>query len=50
MYGLFNGYNGYGGWSGMMASGFGVLCIITWIVVIADLILVGMWLYKQIKK
>ena len=54
MYGLFNsanGVSGYGGWGGgMMAGGFGLLCIITWIVVIVDLVLVGMWLYKQIKK
>ena len=48
MYGL---YNSYGGWGGsMMAGGFGLLCIITWIVVIVDLVLVGMWLYKQINK
>ena len=50
MYGLYNGVGGYSGWGGMMAGGFGLLCIITWIVVIVDLILVGMWLYKQIKK
>ena len=39
---------GYGGW-GMMGGidGFGA---ITWIVVFVDLILLGIWLWKQIKK
>ncbi|MBI4090715.1 MAG: hypothetical protein HY422_01710 [Candidatus Komeilibacteria bacterium] len=43
------GYNsmmsGPGGWG--LVSTFG---IIIWIVVIADLILLGMWLWKQINK
>lgn len=41
---------GWGGYGGMMNSGFGVLGIILWIVVLADLILVGVWLWKQINK
>jgi len=41
MYGLYNGY------SGMMGGGFG--SIVAWIVFI-DLVLLGVWLYKQIKK
>jgi len=38
------GYN----WS--MMSGFGFFCFITWLVVIVDLVLLGAWLWKQIKK
>lgn len=37
---------GYGG----MAGGALGLHFITWIVVIVDLVLLGMWLWKQIKK
>ena len=37
---------GYG-YSGMMAGGFG--SIVAWVVFI-DLVLLGVWLYKQIKK
>lgn len=45
---------GYG-YNGMMngLAGWGVtstFCIILWIVVIVDLILLGMWLWKQINK
>lgn len=42
---------GYGG-SNMMSwgTGFGVLGGIFWIVVIFDLILLGIWLWKQIEK
>jgi hypothetical protein len=42
------GYD-YGGDWGMM-GGAGALGIITWIVVMADLVLAGIWLWKQIKK
>ena len=40
---------GYSGNWGMMqgAYGFG---IITWLVVMVDLVLLGIWLWKQIKK
>ena len=34
---------------GMMGGGYG-FGIITWIVVIIDLILLGIWLWKQISK
>jgi len=39
---------GYSGW-GMM-GGPGSFGFITWIVVLVDLILVGIWLWKQINK
>jgi uncharacterized membrane protein len=39
---------GYGyGYSGMMGGGLG---LIIWIVVVVDLVLLGVWLYKQINK
>lgn len=41
------GYNYNGGW-GMM-GGAGVLGFITWLVIIADLILLGLWLWKKVK-
>ncbi len=40
--GMINGTLGWG------VSGF--FCLITWLVLFADLILVGMWLWKQINK
>lgn len=40
---------GYG-YSGMMNSGFGVLITILWLVILADLILLGIWLWIQIQK
>lgn len=36
---------GYG-----MMGGAGFLGVITWLVLIIDLVLVGVWLWKQIKK
>ncbi len=39
---------GYGGW-GMM-GGLGFFGLVTWIIVIVDLILVGIWLWRQINK
>ena len=33
-----------------MGGGFGTFSTITWIVVVVDLILLGVWLWKQIKK
>ena len=39
---------GYSGW-GMM-SGAGSLGLITWLVVVVDLVLLGIWLWKQISK
>ena len=44
---------GYGYNGGMMSGwgyGFGILCFIGYAIVLIDLILVGMWLWKQIKK
>lgn len=43
---------GYGyNYVGMMGGGiYSGLCFITWLVVIVDLVLVGIWLWKQIKK
>lgn len=41
---------GYWGYSGMMNSGLGVLMVIFWLVVLIDLILLGVWLWKQINK
>ena len=43
---------GYGydfGYGGMMGGSW-LLCTITWLVVIVDLVLLGVWLWKQIKK
>ncbi len=39
---------GYGGY-GMMSGEFGLLGLITWLVIIVDLVLVGIWLWKHIK-
>ena len=33
-----------------MGNGYGVFMILMWIVVLIDLILLGLWLWKQIKK
>ena len=37
---------GYGG----MGYGFGVVATIFWLVILIDLILLGIWLWKQINK
>ncbi|KKS83183.1 MAG: hypothetical protein UV59_C0047G0005 [Candidatus Gottesmanbacteria bacterium GW2011_GWA1_43_11] len=39
----------YGSFGGMM-GGFGLLMFIFWIVLLTDLILLGVWLWKQINK
>ena len=39
---------GYG--YGAMMGGFGTLGFITYLVILADLILIGVWLWKQINK
>lgn len=39
----------YWGYSGMM-YGIGILGTIFWIVVLSDLVLLGIWLWKQIQK
>jgi len=38
---------GYGGYGGMMGGGLG---IIIFAIVVIDLVLLGIWLYKQINK
>ncbi len=39
------------GWNyGNMMGGFGVIGSLMWIVVLIDLILLGIWLWKQINK
>ena len=38
------GYEGFG-----MMGGMGTLGFVTWLVIIADLILLGVWLWKKIK-
>ncbi|HEY4498759.1 MAG TPA: hypothetical protein VJH94_01715 [Candidatus Paceibacterota bacterium] len=35
---------------GNIVGGPSVLCLLTWIVVIVDLVLVGIWLWQQISK
>lgn len=40
------GWDGYG----MMNSGFGIIATAFWIVSFVDLILLGVWLWKQINK
>ena len=40
---------GYGNFGNMM-GGLGLLGSIFWIVILVDLILLGMWLWKQINK
>ena len=44
------GYGWGGGADVGMVGGGDILGVLTWIVVIVDLILVGFWLWKQIKK
>ena len=43
---------GYGSWGGynMMGSGLGILATVFWLAVLIDLILLGIWLWKQINK
>lgn len=38
----------YGNWG--VAEGAGLLGFLTWLVVLADLVLLGVWLLKQLKK
>lgn len=39
----------YNNWN-MMSSTTGVLGIFTWFVILVDLVLLGIWLWKQISK
>lgn len=43
------GWGNYG-YGGMMSWGFGVLGTIFWLIILVDLILLGIWLWKQINK
>lgn len=38
------------GWGYGMGGGFGFLGSIFWLVILVDLVLVGVWLWKQISK
>jgi uncharacterized membrane protein len=38
------------GYGGMMSGGAGIFMSVVWLVLVIDLILLGIWLYKQIKK
>jgi len=40
---------GFGNYENMM-GGFGVIGSIFWVVILVDLILLGIWLWKQINK
>lgn len=39
---------GYGYWN--MMGGFGALGLITWLIVLFDLMLLGIWLWKKINQ
>jgi len=43
------GFGNYGNYGNMM-GGFGVIGSLLWIVILIDLILLGIWLWKQINK
>ncbi len=43
------GYGTMSGYGSMMA-GFGSFGLITWLVILVDLVLVGIWLWQQITK
>lgn len=40
---------GYNGYSGIM-GGAGVFMLLTWLVIVVDLILVGVWLWQHISR
>ncbi|HEY9583075.1 MAG TPA: hypothetical protein VJK09_02050 [Candidatus Paceibacterota bacterium] len=40
----------YGGDWGLMGGGFGFLGVVTWLVIIIDGILLGIWLWQKISK
>ena len=42
---------GYGfGYQGMMSGGAGIFMSVIWLVFVIDLVLLGIWLWKQINK
>lgn len=46
----FGGYRGMMDWSSGSWGWFGGMSLIFWLVLLIDLILLGMWLFKQIQK
>ncbi len=38
------------GWGYGMMSGYGTLGFLTWLIVFIDLVLLGLWLWKQVQK
>lgn len=44
------GKGGGQGWENMMSGGYGYVFLLFHLVVFVDLVLVGIWLWKQIKK
>lgn len=40
----------YRNWDYGMMGGWGILCFLLWLVVMVDLVLVGIWLWKTINK
>ena len=47
----FKNMMGYGfGYQGMMSGGAGIFMSVIWLVFIIDLVLLGVWLWKQINK
>lgn len=45
-----DGYNYGNMMNGNLSVGFGVLGLLFWIVGFVDLVLIGLWLWKQLKK
>lgn len=43
------GWGGYG-YTNMMGLGFSFLATVFWLVLLVDLILLGVWLWKQVNK
>ena len=41
---------GFGNYSNMMSGGFSLIGGVLWVVILIDLILLGVWLWKQIEK
>ena len=39
---------GYGGWD--MMGGAGIFGLVTWLIIIIDLVLVGIWLWQHISR
>lgn len=37
-------------WGSNMMGGFGIVATVFWLVILVDLVLLGMWLWKQVNK